>query len=164
MQLLTSEQVARMFAISTKTLQKMRDAGHLPYVNMGAPGKRPMVRYKVADIEAILAATEPDGDPAPEEPVIDLPELPVPDRRAGNRSYVYFLQAGPMVKIGRSRNIKGRMNALQSGCPYPIRLVRVEGGGEATERRYHKRFRDYHERLEWFRLEGALLEFLAGQG
>lgn len=55
------------------------------------------------------------------------------------------------------------MNALASGCPYALHLVHYEPGGVHLEQKYHRKFAAYRDRLEWFRIEGELEEFLKVQ-
>lgn len=75
---------------------------------------------------------------------------------------VYFVTAGPFVKIGTTNgDPAARIASLQTGCPYEMRMVAFVHGGRAEESVYHERFGAYHERGEWFRLEGRLAGFLA---
>lgn len=76
--------------------------------------------------------------------------------------FVYFAAAGDRVKIGKANDVTKRLATLQTGCPFKIKLLRVERGGIAMEREYHRQFASLRETGEWFRHEGALAEFLAG--
>lgn len=77
--------------------------------------------------------------------------------------FVYFAAAGERVKIGKANDLTKRLATLQTGCPYKIRLLKVERGGVAVERGYHRRFSALRENGEWFRNEGELADFLAGR-
>lgn len=75
--------------------------------------------------------------------------------------FVYFAAAGERVKIGKANDVTKRLATLQTGCPYKIKLLKVERGGVAVERDYHRRFAALRENGEWFRHEGELAQFLA---
>lgn len=77
------------------------------------------------------------------------------------QDFVYFLLAGPFVKIGKtSGRPDSRIKELQTGCPFPIQLVGHVRGGMSKERELHRSFADYRAHGEWFRHEGALAEFI----
>lgn len=80
------------------------------------------------------------------------------DRCVG--AFVYFIHAGDLVKIGTAKSIKNRMRALQSGCPHPMMLVHFVAGSKSTERKFHKMFSHHRRHLEWFSLDGDLLDYL----
>jgi len=77
--------------------------------------------------------------------------------------YVYFMTAGPFVKIGCcGRSPYDRMAELQVACPYELRLACCFIGGFGLERSMHSLWAKYRaEAGEWFRLEGELAEFVA---
>lgn len=66
---------------------------------------------------------------------------------------VYFIKpvgmAGP-VKIGCSASPDGRRRALESWSPFALEIVAEIDGDFDLERRFHARFRDTHQRREWF--------------
>jgi hypothetical protein len=66
-------------------------------------------------------------------------------------SFVYVI-AGRYVKIGQSRNPKGRLDALKTGSPYPLSLVlQLEcDGAEMAERIAHGYLCDHRLSGEWF--------------
>lgn len=75
--------------------------------------------------------------------------------------FVYFLKAGPFVKIGKATGRPdARIRDLQTGCPYPIRLVAHVCGGLREEYELHRRFAAFREHGEWFRYEGMLAEYV----
>lgn len=83
---------------------------------------------------------------------------------ATSNEFVYFVTAGPFVKIGKtSGSPDGRIAALQTGCPYPMVLAAYQSGGLQEEAALHFRFAEYRARPdgEWFRCEGALQAYIA---
>ena len=66
-----------------------------------------------------------------------------------------------LCKIGFSMSPMKRMETLQTGCPFELSmLARFENRGRSFERLLHERAQPYHERGEWFRIEGRLKDFL----
>lgn len=80
--------------------------------------------------------------------------------------FVYFLSAGPFIKIGKSTGRPdARIRELQTGCPYPLTLIAHIVGGLREEFALHKRFAQYRTHGEWFKHEGELaahIRVLAG--
>lgn len=77
---------------------------------------------------------------------------------------IYFVQMrSPVgeIKIGLTRDLRARLNALQTGSPYPLRVLAALPGTEAEEHELHTRFADLRLSGEWFRPEPRLLEFVA---
>ncbi|HEY6461145.1 MAG TPA: GIY-YIG nuclease family protein, partial [Polyangiaceae bacterium] len=77
--------------------------------------------------------------------------------------YVVQPSADPFVKIGQTWDVLARMRGLQTANPRELELLVVMAQADADgwdERSLHYRFRAHHERFEWFRLEGGLLEWL----
>jgi hypothetical protein len=52
------------------------------------------------------------------------------------------------------------MRALQSGSSIKIKLIHFTSGGDNAERALHRKFAKYRSHLEWFSIEGDLLDFL----
>lgn len=68
---------------------------------------------------------------------------------------VYVLKGGPFFKIGYSRNLRGRIPSIQTGCPYPVELVlTIKGASRNDEKRLHFTFQSKRgeARNEWFKL------------
>lgn len=79
-------------------------------------------------------------------------------------SWVYFIACEPMeaVKIGFTKTSpRGRLSALQTGNPSPLKLLTYFPGSLDDERNLHLAFRPLHIHLEWFRLEGKLFDMAA---
>lgn len=75
---------------------------------------------------------------------------------------VYFLRAGPFIKIGKATGSPTtRVRELQTGCPYPITIIASVCGGLKEEFELHRRFGSYRAHGEWFRDEGELAEYVA---
>lgn len=64
------------------------------------------------------------------------------------------------VKIGYSKNPKKRIQSIQTGCPFPLTILRTEKGNVDHEKRYHDKFKKFNTYGEWFKIEGELSELL----
>lgn len=64
-----------------------------------------------------------------------------------------------VCKIGYSENPKMRLISLQTGCPYPLRLVRTIEGDIKKEKEIHQMFEDYRMEGEWFQYNRNIKEF-----
>ena len=71
--------------------------------------------------------------------------------------YVYFIQAGRKgaIKIGVARNIDRRIDCMQTGNPFKLRLLAAIPCQSRTqaldlERKIHERFARQRVRGEWF--------------
>jgi hypothetical protein len=103
---------------------------------------------------------------------------------SGRQTYVYFVQHntdGP-IKIGRSSNPRARVMEMQTGNPYPLRILAVTKGSSLTEARFHRQFTHLRlntrtagqgERIEgsvrlagneWFIPAPELIEFIESLG
>lgn len=65
-----------------------------------------------------------------------------------------------MVKIGSTYEIDARLRSLQTGCPYPLKVLAIMPGGRQLEKELQKRFASYLEMGEWFSLKGDLKEYI----
>lgn len=75
---------------------------------------------------------------------------------------VYFIQVGDFIKIGFTGSLAGRLAQFSTASPVVPQLLHQEPGRVEDERAYHRRFAAQHHRLEWFRNEGALADYIAG--
>lgn len=68
---------------------------------------------------------------------------------------VYFIRMGDdgPVKIGYTKDVPARMNALQTASPYPLVLMRQIPGGAAAEHWLHRLFADLRLQREWFQYD-----------
>jgi DNA-binding XRE family transcriptional regulator len=75
---------------------------------------------------------------------------------------IYFVECSETkrIKIGRTKNLAKRLNALQTASPGQLRaLASFEGPGRA-ETVLHDRFRHHNRGGEWFHPGEDLLEFI----
>lgn len=80
-----------------------------------------------------------------------------------SRGHIYFVRAsetGP-VKIGFSTGYAKRIASLGTNHHEKLHLVGLIVGTQKDEQRLHKQFAKYRIRREWFKVEGALKQFLA---
>jgi hypothetical protein len=63
---------------------------------------------------------------------------------------LYFVTAGHAVKIGRTVNFNKRLRHIQAHNHEKVELALLLKGEGWRERDYHKRFKAYHLRGEWF--------------
>ncbi len=89
-----------------------------------------------------------------------LPGNPLLRSSTYRKRRVYFALCGGRLKIGVATTVSGRIGALQNGNPEEVKLLTCVPGDEELEARLHKRFAKLHVRGEWFRYEGALLEYV----
>lgn len=77
---------------------------------------------------------------------------------------VYFIEAigAERVKVGWSRDVVDRIDRIQVGCPFPLRILLAVSGTEQTERHLHEqRLVDAHAHGEWFHAP-AVRELIGG--
>ena len=74
---------------------------------------------------------------------------------------VYFIQGGKFVKIGYTEQpVATRLAAIQTGCPYPLRVLATVPGDTYLERDLHRMFSSWRTHGEWFRLSAPGLRQL----
>jgi len=76
--------------------------------------------------------------------------------------YLYFIQCGDMVKIGKAIDAKQRMKELQTGNPAPLRLLAAFARKGHLESEYHRRFKHLHIRGEWFQYTEEIRQCIKG--
>jgi hypothetical protein len=74
--------------------------------------------------------------------------------------HVYLFKDGPLVKIGSTKDIEGRFNAIRTVSGREIVLAAFTRGSREDERALHHRFKKYRQTGEWFRIEGSLAKFM----
>lgn len=78
---------------------------------------------------------------------------------------IYFIQAeiGGPIKIGYTRSISpaARVASLQSGCPFPLRVIHTMAGSQLDEQALHVRFATLRLHGEWFSDKDPLAGWLA---
>lgn len=84
------------------------------------------------------------------------PKLDEPQEPADG--VVYFIALGGLVKIGKTRNLKSRVNDFS----HPdIRVLASQPGYTELEAELHRRFKAFRIKGEWFHPAPVLLEYVA---
>jgi hypothetical protein len=82
-----------------------------------------------------------------------------------NESLVYFIldTYSNSVKIGYTtiKGLKKRLETLQIGTPYELKLLGATWGDKKVEKTIHKRFYSSHIRGEWFHYTKELEDFIS---
>lgn len=95
-------------------------------------------------------------------------ELRPPKQTKGKQSenYVYFLLAPEVgaVKIGKTRNLLQRLQALQTGCPVRLSLLGWVPGYSVEEKVLHRYFDNLWLLGEWFSHSDPLIRYIEIQG
>ncbi len=86
---------------------------------------------------------------------------PATAARAPKSGGVYFIRQGEEgpIKIGQTRNVRARMQSLQTGSPYPLLLLALLPGAAREEAELHDRVAAHSLTGEWFKPEPELLAF-----
>lgn len=89
----------------------------------------------------------------------------VPERTPGVPVVYFALAVGAnLVKIGTvvdARRVQKRMELLQPGCPFDLKVMLVlPGFGRREEARLHRLYAAQALPAEWFRCDGELKELL----
>lgn len=81
---------------------------------------------------------------------------------SSNRDLVYFIQDEDTkyIKIGHSRNLKKRLNSMQTGSSSKLKLLVWEDVGRAGEKQLHSIFSNSRVRGEWYKPTIALLTYI----
>lgn len=74
--------------------------------------------------------------------------------------YVYFVQRGPMVKIGKTADVERRIESLQTANHEPLQLLAAIPAHGSLERAIHLRFAEWKKGGEWFQLVPPLTDFI----
>lgn len=74
--------------------------------------------------------------------------------------WVYFVQDGEFVKIGYTKDPKGRASRRRTDNPRDTTHILTLWASKGFERFVHDEFASYRHRNEWFRYEGDLKEFV----
>lgn len=71
-------------------------------------------------------------------------------------SYVYVIECASMYKIGKADNVEERFKQLQTGNPFPMKIIKVYQTYLAhdLETYIHRRLKEYRQKGEWFTLFG----------
>lgn len=77
-------------------------------------------------------------------------------------TFVYFLLADGVVKIGYSKDVKKRVIGMKTAFHGNAEILYVVRGGRSLERYLHERFAAQRLGGEWFRYRPAIANFLEG--
>lgn len=74
--------------------------------------------------------------------------------------YTYFIKGGDFVKIGQTRNLKGRISALQVSNPFKLSVIRTTI--QINEKDAHRQAAKLTQRKasEWFGITPELMEWI----
>lgn len=77
------------------------------------------------------------------------------------KEYVYFLRnpTNGLVKIGTSRDLYGRIQALRAEHGAKLELIGYFHGGEIIENEMHKKFLHLNFQREWFHSTTELIDY-----
>lgn len=84
-------------------------------------------------------------------------DLPQQEEATG---VVYFADDGQFIKIGFTKNTKGRASQLQTGSSRNVHIIATRSGTMQDERKLHRQFAHLRHRGEWFRKERELLAYI----
>lgn len=91
-----------------------------------------------------------------------LPTVRVP-MRADQGGYIYFVQLGNHVKIGKTKDIERRLSELQTAHHEPLRLVAYEYATQPgkIEALIHREYAKHRAKNgEWFRLSNDIARLI----
>lgn len=81
-------------------------------------------------------------------------------KRGAGCVYVVSAVGTPYVKVGKSDDPEARLNSLQVGCPFPLRLVAAALVGSIANRveeGAHRRLEPFRYRGEWFEVPPSVV-------
>lgn len=119
-------------------------------------------RQRLGDVDttemAPAAAPFPDNvESTPEVRRRGRPKQPYSNYQRG---YIYFLWAGPGIKIGYSGRPFSRAAELMTGISSPMRMFFTVPGTMGDEQRLHRRLESQKLRGEWFKASRTTLSVL----
>jgi hypothetical protein len=80
------------------------------------------------------------------------------------RSMVYFIEGAGRVKIGWTSDLRGRLSALQSASPVPLRVLASLRASRHMELELHDRFAEFRLHGEWFELADPVRLYIESIG
>lgn len=75
---------------------------------------------------------------------------------------IYFIKGKKFVKIGVAANPESRLKDIQTGNPFPLKIVATISGHFATEKELHTIFERFRVEGEWFQYKGFLQNCIEG--
>lgn len=91
--------------------------------------------------------------------------IPVNAKNSGKTTGgVYLLGCGDYYKIGYSKNIQSRVSSIRTSNPFQVDLLATyeckDGRYLNLEKRLHEKFKDSKHKLEWFKKDFTVEDFL----
>jgi hypothetical protein len=75
-------------------------------------------------------------------------------------TYVYAIDGGDLVKIGKANDVAGRFSSLQSGSPIQLVLLGSIRGPRSLEKQIHAWAKEHIARGEWFRKTSPVMDIV----
>lgn len=87
-------------------------------------------------------------------------------KEGDDKTYVYIFGnlEYSICKIGFSVNPYERINGVQTGCPYKLKVLATFEATQKEERLLHKKYDKYRLEGEWFKIEGELKKAITALG
>lgn len=106
------------------------------------------MRPAAAALDRIMAGIVPTW-----EPTEITPRKRPPGLRGHSGGVVYFIDCGPMTKVGYTSSlIEDRIKGIATHNPFDLTLWALVAGDMRFEREWHSYLAKYRYRNEWFRL------------
>jgi len=85
---------------------------------------------------------------------------PIQKPETSKPSYVYFIDAGNLIKIGVTKDVGKRLAALKTGSPVQLAILGFIPGTKQKEKELHHRFSSYRTHGEWFEKNDDLINYI----
>lgn len=138
--------ICKEFGLVLSQSVAMLDKASIPYRK--GPKQQIFLTYRNA--ERVRAAFQRILENGPRYGAMD-------DRSA----QIYFIKSGNKIKIGTSIDVKARMAKMQVGSAEKLELLLTVPGGAERERQLHSQFAGDRLSGEWFKMSGAIRDFIA---
>lgn len=149
--LLTREQVADILGVSVSTVRRRIDEGSLRAVLVGPN----LTRIEPADLRAFQASV----------PCIEVKRRHSASGVKGGGVYFLLAPSVGLTKIGFADRFVSRINDLQAANPEELQVVALLNTDRhrEAERWFHRHFRKYRVRFEWFKITQTQIEAALGE-
>jgi len=151
--LMIPEEASEFLGVSLKHLNELIEFGKIRIIKIS----KKYIRFSRGDLELYLGSCNPVESFANYYRYCARKYGLSPDdleyykmRAERNDGYIYFIEAGDMVKIGYSTHPNKRFMDLQITSPVPLTLNYLIPGDPGLERHLHKQFAHLRAHGEWF--------------
>ena len=151
--LMTPEQTSEFLGVSLMHLNELIELGKIRFCRIS----KKTIRFSRGDLELYLGSCNPVESFAnyyrycARKYGLSPDDLEYHRMRAERRDgYIYFIEAGDMVKIGYSTHPNKRFKDLQIASPVPLTINYLIPGDPDLERRLHEQFAHLRSHGEWF--------------